>query len=619
MKNRLFLSLIVIVSIIGIIFVLNKPSHDEELYLADTKAGDVNGDGKVSASDYVLIRKYLLKTGSLNSDQKKRADINSDGKVNSSDYVAIRKIILNGGSSSGSSSSGGSNSSSGSGLLYKDVPVVDSKYTYVVADFNVLDYGADSSGNSDSTGAFKKAIAAAAECRNSHKCGGTVYVPKGRYVIKETLGITSYVSLIGELEEGTTNGTILMIKHGAGSTDYKKSAFILEVFASIQNIAFWYPDQKVDGNGNVTAYPPTITFGSGGTDGVTLENLYFVNPYTAMDFASSRENISLQFIRRVYGTPLNAGIISDTNYDTMKLENINFSPKYWLNSGLSNIPSSSNLNKALMNSSRMPSAIILKKVDWYFLANINIDGYFMGIRFEKSSRNTEAVNSGNGAEGELYDSKISDCYYPIYAYYIKHITITDTTLKATGNSARAIHIPDGSLFDCSIYNSNISSNGDYAIYYGATQRAISISNSTISGKIGKPSANAKITLVGDNLSNTGFEGCSIGNYASQNKKEYKKRVVTKPKSKNLIKINANQEEDITNKIKDAINKLKPTGGIVYIPGGTYNVSSNITIPSGVEVRGSVSWMHHRGYNGSTVLQTTYKGDSLFTLQCCTSI
>ena len=608
MKNKRFIIIIVIfVLMLGFYYIIknNRNLLNNDVFLGDTISGDVNGDGKLNTADYILVRKHILKTISLNNTQKKRADINSDGKVNANDYILIKKAILNRTTPTPTPVT--------DNLVYKDskAVVIDSKYSYTVANINVLDYGADPTGVKDSTNAFKNALSAAANCRESNNCGGTVYAPKGKYLLTDRIDVHSYTSLIGDLEEGTTNGTILMIKHNAGSTDYNKSAFIVQVMGSIQNIAFWYPDQRVDGNGNVTKYPPTITFGANGTDGATLENLYFVNSYTAMDFASSRENISIQFIRRIYGTPLHIGIINDTNYDTMKMENINFSPKYWLNSGLSNVPSKDNLTRVLKNSSTMPSAIILERLDWFFLSNINIDGYYMGIRLQKSSH--------GGAEGEIFDSRITDCYYPMYAYYAKHMTLTNITLSATGGGgARALHLASDCDFDYSIYNSTISSTGDYAIYH-AGSRALSISNSKVTGKIGKANASAPITLVGNSLSGTGYEGCSIGNITEVSKKDYNRRVVTKPKSKNLIKISASSNTDITSKIRDAINKLKATGGIVYIPNGVFNISDHIDVPSGIEIRGAVSWTHHRGYSGSTVLQTTYKGNTIFTLQSSSGI
>ena len=56
--------------------------------------GDINEDGKISAMDYVLIRKHLLGTSILNDKKRKRADANGDGKVNEGDYVFMRIALL---------------------------------------------------------------------------------------------------------------------------------------------------------------------------------------------------------------------------------------------------------------------------------------------------------------------------------------------------------------------------------------------------------------------------------------------------------------------------------------------------------------------------------------------
>ena len=56
--------------------------------------GDVNGDGKVNSTDYIVVRKYILKQTALSGTTYERADVNSDQKVNSIDYITIRKIIL---------------------------------------------------------------------------------------------------------------------------------------------------------------------------------------------------------------------------------------------------------------------------------------------------------------------------------------------------------------------------------------------------------------------------------------------------------------------------------------------------------------------------------------------
>lgn len=56
--------------------------------------GDINGDGKITPSDYVMARRQILGTLTLSGNGRFTADINGDGKVTPSDYVLIRRHIL---------------------------------------------------------------------------------------------------------------------------------------------------------------------------------------------------------------------------------------------------------------------------------------------------------------------------------------------------------------------------------------------------------------------------------------------------------------------------------------------------------------------------------------------
>ncbi len=70
-------------------------ADNQEIILGDSNViGDVNLDGKVKASDYILIKKHILGISKLTGDKLKKADVNSDGKVNVKDYIIIKKIIL---------------------------------------------------------------------------------------------------------------------------------------------------------------------------------------------------------------------------------------------------------------------------------------------------------------------------------------------------------------------------------------------------------------------------------------------------------------------------------------------------------------------------------------------
>lgn len=61
---------------------------------ASSLPGDVNGDGKLDASDYILIKRAVLGTVTLSEAQKKLADVDGDGDVDSVDYTMAKRAVL---------------------------------------------------------------------------------------------------------------------------------------------------------------------------------------------------------------------------------------------------------------------------------------------------------------------------------------------------------------------------------------------------------------------------------------------------------------------------------------------------------------------------------------------
>lgn len=57
--------------------------------------GDVNGDGKIQATDYVKIRNHIMSKSQLTGASLEAADINQDGKIQATDYVKVRNHIMN--------------------------------------------------------------------------------------------------------------------------------------------------------------------------------------------------------------------------------------------------------------------------------------------------------------------------------------------------------------------------------------------------------------------------------------------------------------------------------------------------------------------------------------------
>ncbi len=59
-----------------------------------TVLGNIDDDGDVDASDYILIKRAVLKTYELSEQQKLVADIDADSDVDATDYVLVKRIVL---------------------------------------------------------------------------------------------------------------------------------------------------------------------------------------------------------------------------------------------------------------------------------------------------------------------------------------------------------------------------------------------------------------------------------------------------------------------------------------------------------------------------------------------
>ena len=73
----------------------NNPNNPNNQTPSSTMKGDVNLDGKITASDYVNIKNYIMGSKGLNEQAKSNADVNSDGKITAGDYVLVKNKIMN--------------------------------------------------------------------------------------------------------------------------------------------------------------------------------------------------------------------------------------------------------------------------------------------------------------------------------------------------------------------------------------------------------------------------------------------------------------------------------------------------------------------------------------------
>ncbi len=57
-------------------------------------SGDVNADGEITSTDYILVKKAFLREHTFIPSEKSRADMDNDGKITISDYLKIKSLFL---------------------------------------------------------------------------------------------------------------------------------------------------------------------------------------------------------------------------------------------------------------------------------------------------------------------------------------------------------------------------------------------------------------------------------------------------------------------------------------------------------------------------------------------
>ena len=75
--------------------VTNGTVTAKESELPDVVYGDVNGDGKINATDAALTYRYVNNKAVLTESQLAAADVNGDGKVNATDAALIYRYVNN--------------------------------------------------------------------------------------------------------------------------------------------------------------------------------------------------------------------------------------------------------------------------------------------------------------------------------------------------------------------------------------------------------------------------------------------------------------------------------------------------------------------------------------------
>lgn len=175
---------------------------------------------------------------------------------------------------------------------------------------NVKMFGAKGDANTDDTESIQYAL------NEAEKTGKTVFIPDGKYVIK-SLTIPNGVSIIGE----NNNFSTTRIGSAFYCTDRDNPAILMNSYSSIDNIAFYYPNQRIVNNFAVT-YPETIALNDTEiTTLVKIRNIFLVNAYYGINATPKHEKM---LIENIWGYCIVKGLIVDGCTDVDMISNVHF-------------------------------------------------------------------------------------------------------------------------------------------------------------------------------------------------------------------------------------------------------------------------------------------------------
>jgi len=520
----------------------------------------------------------------------------------------------------------------------------------VIAEFDVTDFGATGNGTTDDTKAFQDAIdAAAAKASGSSSGGGVVFAPSGHYKIAGNLTLKTGVTLRGdwvspEEQAGKVQGTILDAYAGRGSAS--GTSFIrMQQSSGLTNLSIWYPEQTLE---DAAAYPWTLEQVSG--DNCTIRNVTLVNSYQGIKVGPGTNE--LHYVTQLFGAALKTGIHVDMTSDIGRLEGIKLSPRYWAQSGLPNAPEEEALYSYMTSNAE---GVVMGRSDWEYMSDILISGFKTGLRITKSASTNETANA------QMYRIHVerSNVALKIEGVNYYGLLVSDSSFAAdVGANPKAIYATDGFSTFAQFNTVTVGGDPQNAVVNEGTG-VLSFENSVFENWNDQAGgyaidANSGSVILGQSSFGKQDRHLRLGNYVTSvnavNSGYAGKLQVTDESEAADIQIHQGTQDEIaplplvqatdiavqpkpaTDKIfnvalapysakrdasadaasviQQALNDAQAAGGgTVYLPAGNYRVSGPLTVPTGVELRGSWDVPHHTLGGGSAIFTDYGNGNA----------
>ncbi len=429
--------------------------------------------------------------------------------------------------------------------------IISTVYTtsdIVVADYIVTDspYNADSSGVNDSTSAIQNAIN---DCYSNG--GGTVWLPVGTYKVTGAIEVKPYVTVRGDWRDPDSGsgsfGTVIsaQVSTGLGGSN----VFKVSGDAALYGLTIYYPNQNAS---NPVAYNATIAIAAGANganwDDYLIKNVTLLNSYMGIAGSypdANQEHQTMQLVN-VKGTCLYRGVLVYNASNVDQFNGINISNTYWANAGATyNAPAIATLNA---------------------YTQANLYAYeFSGLEFDQFI-NLKCSNANVGVH--LYNC-VGRATNSLTFSYCSFTNCTTGVLIENGTGANG-SMGNG-FIRCTISGSTNSvkdNSGTHVLFTDCTLTGATSGSNIMTANPGTSPASystpavPKVTrsVLYDAVATYGASRTAAGTVAAV---------------------------DATAAIQNALTAAgNAGGGVVYLRAGWYKISSHLTVPANVELRGA---------------------------------
>ena len=259
---------------------------------------------------------------------------------------------------------------------------------------NVLDAGADATGERDNTKIFQDCLQTA-----TRYGGGTVFVPAGKYRVDGCLTIPEKVVLRGVSETGhhtNAGGTILLTTQGkyAGTADNPGEPFIRMSKASgLRGLTVWHAEQQM---GDYLEYPYTVYVDA---EDVQLQYLTLSNGYKGVYLG----NAGGHYLSFVTGFNMKHDVYVDGSARAGRIENCHFNPHFYFRVGTSGLVIRDETDfisqfLPLGNMKKEASIVLGETKGEVLFNNFNYNGA-AGLLLKDSGKGFDGYIIGNGFDG----------------------------------------------------------------------------------------------------------------------------------------------------------------------------------------------------------------------------